>query len=190
MQRLSLCLLVIASLVGGLFYASPAVADITRTKAGKPDFSGVYDTGTLTPLNRPKQFGDKQFMTPEEANQVTAAVLGRFEFANRQSAPDRGAPKKGGDGNNTAGAGGVGGYNAFGLIRATRPFRSTASLEPQLFTAPRTAANLNSQMRPRRRGPSPLHLLVMTTMAQHRGSQTTDPDLSMARKVSRLLSVA
>ena len=83
MQRLILRLFLITSVVTSTFFASPAVSEITRTKAGKPDFSGVYDTGTLTPLNRPKQFGDKQFMTPEEANQVTASVLGRFEFANR-----------------------------------------------------------------------------------------------------------
>ena len=36
-----------------------------------------------------------------------------LESSNEKSDPNRGAPAKGGDGNNTAGAGGVGGYNAF-----------------------------------------------------------------------------
>ncbi len=136
MQRLSLHLLVASSLVGSFVYALPALAEITRTKGGKPDFSGVYDTGTLTPLNRPKQFGNKQFMTPEEANQVTAAVLGRFEFANRQSAPDRGAPKKGGDGNNTAGAGGVGGYNAFWIDPGNKTFQIDGKFRTSIIYSP------------------------------------------------------
>lgn len=90
-----------------------ANADIKRTASGKPDFSGTYDTATLTPLNRPKEFGDKQFMTREEADRLVKATLGRFSFAEGSSDPNRKAPKKGGDGNNTAGAGNVGGYNSF-----------------------------------------------------------------------------
>ncbi|MEM7080777.1 MAG: hypothetical protein AAF513_19330 [Pseudomonadota bacterium] len=89
------------------------LADVKRTASGKPDLSGVYDTGTLTPLNRPEEFGEHKFMTREQADQVVQRTLAAFEFANRESDPDRGAPKKGGDGNNTAGAGNVGGYNAF-----------------------------------------------------------------------------
>ena len=50
-----------------LFTALNAAADVPRTSSGKPDFTGVYDTGTLTPLNRPKEFGTKKFMTKEEA---------------------------------------------------------------------------------------------------------------------------
>ena len=31
------------------------------------DLSGTYDVATLTPLERPKMFGDKRFLTREEA---------------------------------------------------------------------------------------------------------------------------
>lgn len=90
-------------------------AEIKRAANGKPDLSGVYDTATLTPLNRPEAFGEKQFMTTEEADQVLAQIQKRYEVvtARENSSADRGAPKKGGDGNNALGAGGVGGYNSF-----------------------------------------------------------------------------
>ncbi len=126
-----------------------AHADIKRTSSGKPDLSGVYDTGTLTPLNRPEQFGDKKFMSKEEAAAVTARTKAVFDFANKESDPDRGAPQKGGDGNNTAGAGGVGGYNAFWIdpgsdtFEIDGKFRTSIIYEPKNGRQPaRTPASL------------------------------------------------
>ena len=37
-----------------------------RMPSGKPDFSGNYDTSSLTPMNRPEEFGDREFYTAEE----------------------------------------------------------------------------------------------------------------------------
>jgi len=122
--------------VAGTLQAFTAGAEIPRMPDGKPDFSGVYDTGTLTPLNRPKEFGEKKFMTREEADKVTKAMLGRFEFANRESDPNRGAPKKGGDGNNTAGAGGVGGYNAFWIDPGNKTFEIDGKFRTSIVYAP------------------------------------------------------
>ena len=79
----------------------------------KVDLSGFYDSGTLTPLSRPQQFGDKQFMTRQEADEITRNMRGLLATSNSKSDPNRSAPKLGGDGNNSLGAGGVGGYNAF-----------------------------------------------------------------------------
>ena len=42
-------------------------AEIPRTASGKPDLTGFFDYGTLTPLERPASLGDKAFLTPEEA---------------------------------------------------------------------------------------------------------------------------
>ncbi|MDA1075601.1 MAG: hypothetical protein O3A63_12705 [Proteobacteria bacterium] len=110
--------------------------DIKRTSTGKPDFSGVYDTGTLTPLNRPAAFGDKQFMTTQEAEQVVKTTLGRFEWANRESSADREAPVKGGDGNNTAGAGGVGGYNTFWIDPGSKTFEIDGKFRTSIIYDP------------------------------------------------------
>ena len=40
---------------------------LARTPWGDPDISGTYDIKTLTPVQRPRQLGDRQFITPEEA---------------------------------------------------------------------------------------------------------------------------
>jgi hypothetical protein len=122
--------------------AAPAVdivAETKRTPSGKPDFSGVYDTGTLTPLNRPAEFGEKQFMTPEEAQALKEATEARFDFGQgrgKKSDPNRGAPKKGGDGNNSSGAGGVGGYNAFWIDPGSQAFEIDGKFRTSIIYDP------------------------------------------------------
>ncbi|MCZ6616501.1 MAG: hypothetical protein O7E57_00095 [Gammaproteobacteria bacterium] len=106
-------LISVSSLV---FLGGIAQADIHRTLSGKPDFTGNYDSGTLTPLNRPEEFGDKQFMTREEADEIKTREATRRLSADETSNPDREAPPVGGDSEIlTGGAGGVGGYNSFWL---------------------------------------------------------------------------
>ncbi len=41
-------------------------ADIPRTPSGRPDLSGNYDTATVTPLQRSRQFGNRSTLTAEE----------------------------------------------------------------------------------------------------------------------------
>lgn len=93
---------------------SPALAEIKRTASGKPDLSGVYDTATLTPTERPQWLGEVEYLYPWFANGLNKVigVVSQWAISN-ESDPDREAPPVGGDGNNTAGAGGVGGYNLF-----------------------------------------------------------------------------
>ena len=112
-------------------------AEIKRTHTGKPDLSGTYDTGTLTPLNRPKEFGDKQFMTTEEAEKIQQQMAARYDIFNRESSADRKAPVKGGDGNNTAGAGGVGGYNAFWVDPGSDIFEIDGKFRTSILYAPK-----------------------------------------------------
>ena len=91
-----------------------SIADIPRTSSGKPDLSGVYGTAILTPTERPEWLGETEYLYPWVARFLNWVFQVTAEWAiNRDSDPDREAPESGGDGNNTAGAGGVGGYNAF-----------------------------------------------------------------------------
>ena len=91
-----------------------ATAEVKRTPSGKPDLTGVYDTGTLTPTQRPEWLGETETLYPWFARLLNWGFSVASEWAlNDDSDPDREAPPAGGDGNNIAGAGGVGGYNLF-----------------------------------------------------------------------------
>ena len=79
--------------------ASDAEDDIPRTPSGKPDFSGTYDIKTMTPMDRPRRFGDNQFMSREEAERISKAVKdGNQANDNRVLNAEREAPPDGGDG--------------------------------------------------------------------------------------------
>ena len=92
--------------------------DIPRRPDGRPDLSGTYDIATLTPLQRPAEFGDTLVLTEEEAATL-AAEAGSLERIfnipaerNQETIAPREAPPVGGDGSSGA-AGNVGGYNSF-----------------------------------------------------------------------------
>jgi len=46
-----------------------------KTPDGKPDLQGIWNSGTLTPLARPKEFANKAFFTPEEAAEFEKSEL-------------------------------------------------------------------------------------------------------------------
>ena len=93
-----------------LVWSLPLAADIERTASGRPDLSGTYDTGILTPTQRPEWLGETEYVYPWVANLFNWVIATATEwFVYADSDPDREAPPVGGDGNNLAGAGGVGG---------------------------------------------------------------------------------
>ena len=67
-SRILACLGVLAIVCTALAPAARAQggADIPRTPSGRPDLSGTYDTATVTPLQRPTQFGHRATLTAEE----------------------------------------------------------------------------------------------------------------------------
>ena len=96
--------------------------NIPRTASGHPDLSGTYDVSTLTPMQRPTEFGDKMFLTNDEAQRIAAEERARDEERQRASDPNRTAPPQGGDGS-TGASGNVGGYNTFWIDNGTNAFQ-------------------------------------------------------------------
>jgi hypothetical protein len=102
----------------GAVHAQADAKALPRTPDGHPDLSGTYDLATLTPLVRPPQSGDKQFLTAEEAKKIEEDERARMAKGQAQSDPDREAPPEGGappvglDESflESSGAGSVGGY--------------------------------------------------------------------------------
>ena len=121
--------------------AQQAGAGIPRTPDGHPDLSGSYDTATLTPLQRSEHFGNRLFLTEEEAV-IAAGESGSLEALfniprerNERSDPNRVAPPVGGD-RSTGAAGNVGGYNSFWIDRGTGAFRIDGQWRTSIITAP------------------------------------------------------
>ena len=120
--------------------AAPAVAvgdeEVARTPSGRPDISGYYDVGTLTPLVRPQAFGDNLYLSREEADRIAEEERQRMQAEAQVSDPDREAPPEGGDGSPGA-AGNVGGYNAFWIERGTDVFEVDGRFRTSIITDPK-----------------------------------------------------
>ena len=55
-----------------------------RTPDGQPDLQGIWNNSTLTPLERPEELADKEFLTEEEAAGLEQETIDRNErLANR-----------------------------------------------------------------------------------------------------------
>jgi hypothetical protein len=110
---------------------APAKAGFPRTADGHPDFQGLYDVATLTPVER--QANAKSLvLTDEEAAAQETYEAQRQVQNDAALAGDRGAPPVGGE--NTVpksylevlekfGGGAVGGYNHFWLASGSRLIR-------------------------------------------------------------------
>jgi hypothetical protein len=90
-----LCVKACCVFLAGLWFGLPAVAQTTspgknwvvpRTPDGKPDFEGVWTNVTLTPLERPRELGDKAFFTKDEAARYEKETVERNN-ADRRDGP-------------------------------------------------------------------------------------------------------
>ena len=90
-----------------------------RTAWGDPDIGGVWNSSTVTPLERPEALGDQAFLTEEEAAAVEARVVEANARANAPSEVRTEPLPVGGN---------VGAYNAFWIDRGTTvvPTRRTS----------------------------------------------------------------
>lgn len=70
-----------------------------RTEWGQPDLQGVWNFASFIPMTRPRMFGDREFMTKEEAARLPELSEAQYAAIN---------------------AAGVGGYNTFWMESAGR----------------------------------------------------------------------
>ncbi|MDP6581283.1 MAG: hypothetical protein QF681_11555 [Vicinamibacterales bacterium] len=88
--------------------AIPAAAQTAlRTSWGQPDLQGIWDFRTITPIQRPEDLGDKEFLTAEEAANLQQEAVDRDIRLWEQAA------------RRTEAGGNVGGYNNFWMDRGT-----------------------------------------------------------------------
>ena len=128
--------------------AKPKPWVMPRTPDGKPDLQGNWTNETQTPLER--MTGGGGTLTDAQAAAVEKRALEVEEYRDKQSDPNRPAPKAGGEANNLAlpgdrsfieqiseaAGGAVGGYNGFWLdpglsvIRIDGVARSSIIIDP------------------------------------------------------------
>ena len=75
----------IAALFGSALSGQRA-GQTLRTPDGQPDLQGVWRVHTITPLERPAEFADKPFLTPQEASAYQAR---RLAALNLDTSPER-----------------------------------------------------------------------------------------------------
>ena len=94
-------------------------ASAPRTPWGDPDIGGLWNSSTVTPLERPAGQADKEFLTEEEAAAIERQVVDRNNRANAPSVVRTEPLPVGGN---------VGAYNNFWLDRGTTvvPTRRTS----------------------------------------------------------------
>lgn len=132
-----------------------------RTPEGRPDFTGLYDVATMTPVERPAEFEGRLFLTDEEV----AEMVQYEELRNQRDLapldPNREAPPVGGDTSPTnsyleglfrLGGGTVGGYNLFWLSPGERPVtidrraRTSLVVDPEDGRVPPMRADARERM--------------------------------------------
>ena len=73
---------------------SKAGAEVPRLPSGRPDLTGLWDFATLTPLERPKEFGDRAYLTKEEVAAIEKRAADSALTDRNPSAGDPGTYNK------------------------------------------------------------------------------------------------
>ena len=112
-----------------------AAIALSLSAQGAVDLSGTYNVATLTPLERPKMFGNNKYLTKEAAEKIRAQDAAAKAERGKNSDPNRSAPPAGGDGSVGA-AGNVGGYNTFWIDNGNNAFQLGGKFRTSILTAP------------------------------------------------------
>ena len=85
---LTVAVVVVAlAVVGSVNLAGQAKA-VPHTSWGHPDLQGTWNNSTITPLERPREFAGREFLTPEEAMRLDAAAAERYDQRPTDAAQD------------------------------------------------------------------------------------------------------
>jgi hypothetical protein len=100
-----------------------------RTQWDQPDLQGVWNFASNVPMSRPRQFGEREYMTQEEADAIAANVEASFEQLNEYD---------------------VGGYNTFWVENAGRGdnLRTSLITYPSNGQLPKRVEGINIQNPP------------------------------------------
>ena len=121
----------------------------TRTAWGQPDLQGVWDFRSITPLQRPEELADREFLTEEEAANLEQATISREEdLLNRPARRTTagGSVDRGEDG-------ALGAYNDFWLDRGTTTIgnrRTSLIVDPPNGRMPAMTAEAEKRAEARR----------------------------------------
>ena len=66
-----------------------AAAPVPKTPWGHPDLQGTWDYKTITPLERPAQYGERQFLTAEEVKTLEDAAGKRMDLPPSDEQPNQ-----------------------------------------------------------------------------------------------------
>ena len=111
-----------------------------RSSSDRPDFSGTYDVATLTPLVRPKEFGERLTLNDEEAGDIARRKAEIYAADLAPSDPDRKVPPVGGvpifDPAIERASGGSGGYNGFFMDKGDRSLKIDGKWRTSILVEP------------------------------------------------------
>ncbi|MCZ6617872.1 MAG: hypothetical protein O7E57_07040, partial [Gammaproteobacteria bacterium] len=130
-----------------------------------PDFTGTYDVSTLTPLTRPKEFGDNLELTLDQANTIVEKNRQLVADRTQNRGPVTSAPPEGGappigigdEFRENSGAGNVGGYNNFwvdpgsDVFKVDGKFRTSIIIDPKNGQMPARTEATMTRLRERRK---------------------------------------
>ncbi|MFT4670831.1 MAG: hypothetical protein ACI945_000163 [Pseudohongiellaceae bacterium] len=77
---------ILTALSGAVAAQSDAGYEVPKTEYGQPDLQGVWNFSSNTPMQRPKKYGNQEFLTREQVEEAIAAQQARADAADALAA--------------------------------------------------------------------------------------------------------
>lgn len=82
----NLTLILLTTLSGGLLAQGDSDYEVPRTEWGQPDLQGVWNFSSDIPMQRPEQYGTRQFLTEQEVQEMRARIEAQRQAADEAAA--------------------------------------------------------------------------------------------------------